>query len=50
MAIPIVGFLFCLLTNLKDTIDHNPKAKTELVQKADTLVQKADTLKTNLIK
>ena len=50
MALPIVGFLFCLLINLKDTIDHNPKAKTELVQKADTLVQKADTLKTNLIK
>lgn len=50
LAIPIAGFLFCLFANPKATIGHNPKAKTELVQKADTLIQKADTLKTNLIK
>ena len=50
LAIPIVGFLFCLLTNPKATIGYNPKPKTELIQKADTLIQKADTLKTNLIK
>ena len=50
LAIPIIGFLFCLFANPKATIGYEPKAKTELVQKADTLMQKADTLKNNIIK
>ena len=50
LAMPIIGFLFCLFANPKATIGYEPKAKTELVQKADTLMQKADTLKNNIIK
>ena len=50
LALPIIGFLFCLIANPKATIGYEPKAKTELVQKADTLMQKADTLKNNIIK
>ena len=50
LALPIIGFLFCLIANPKATIGYEPKAKTELVQKADTLIQKADTLKNSMIK
>ena len=50
LALPIIGFLFCLIANPKPTIGYEPKAKTELVQKADTLIQKADSLKNNIIK
>ena len=50
LALPIIGFLFCLIANPKATIGYEPKAKTELAQKADTLMQKADTLKNNIIK
>lgn len=50
LALPIVGFLFCLFVNPKATIGYEPKAKSEIVQKADTLMQKADSLKNNIIK
>ena len=50
LALPIIGFLFCLIANPKATIGYEQNAKTELVQKADTLMQKADSLKNNIIK
>ena len=50
LAIPIAGFLFCLLANPKSTVGLEQKTKTELIQGVDSLLHKVDTLKNNLIK